>query len=366
MHEDAADGTTGTDTTTVAAAPLEAGLVVAVAAVETVPAPLPRRDRQLPLLSLRTSFGERLGAEFFRGLPAEPGVYFYYDAAGRLLYIGQSNDLRARVGSYRHVSAGRHPRRTLRLVGRIARVEWRVCASAEAAIELERVLLLEHRPPFNRAGVWQGPPWWLCVRMVSCDGVDVAREGSSPDLPLTPRTSSLLEVRLARVPASQFASSAERPGDAGNAGVDNAPPSWVGPLPSAFRHAHASLLRCVMRLLHPALAVTGYPMGLLNVTAPLAVRLPLHGVNPEEAQCIAAELSAFAQGDAAGLLGRLGSLSPGATLLEQKYWGAEVEGLQRYAAKRRVAVETAPDNVKPEPRTGAVRVLQENLLIPTA
>jgi len=55
----------------------------------------------------------------------------------------------------------RHPRRTLRLVHQVRRIEWQLCNSPEAAIERERELLLALRPPFNRAGVWQGTPWWL-------------------------------------------------------------------------------------------------------------------------------------------------------------------------------------------------------------
>lgn len=290
-----------------------------VAAATSVPAPAEttgtRRYRQLPLLSLRTSFGERFGVEFFRGVPPSPGVYFYYDATGRLLYIGQSHDLRARVGSYRHVSAGRHPRRTLRLVGRIARVEWRVCESPEAAVELERVLLLEHRPPFNRAGVWEGAPWWLSVHVQVHDDDQHA----------------VLEVQLARQPGEGVASN-----DTANAAISSA---WTGPLPSAFRYAHASLLRCVMRLQHPALSLAEYPLGLLNVTVPLRVRLPLHGTSAEDADRLATDLRAFASGDAARVLARLESLTPRTSLLEQEYWAKEVDGLQRYAAKKRVIAE---------------------------
>jgi len=76
----------------------------------------------------------------------------------------------ARVrGSYRHVCFERHPRRTLRLVHQVRRIEWQLCNSPEAAIERERELLLALRPPFNRAGVWQGTPWWL--RMEQRDGL---------------------------------------------------------------------------------------------------------------------------------------------------------------------------------------------------
>ena len=109
----------------------------------------------------------RLGADFFRSLPSVPGVYFFYGKAGELLYIGQSLDLKARIGSYRHVTPEKNPKRTLKLVHRIVRIEWKECATQAEAIELERVLLLEHRPPFNRAGVWKGDPWWLKIEAAS-------------------------------------------------------------------------------------------------------------------------------------------------------------------------------------------------------
>jgi excinuclease UvrABC nuclease subunit len=125
-----------------------------------VPSP---RPRQMRLFQVSNPITTRLGAEVFASLPQYPGVYFFYDVTGKLLYIGQSLNLRARVTSYRHVSPERHPRRILRLVHRIARIEWQTCETAGAAIELERVLLLQHRPPFNRAGTWQPPPWYLHI-----------------------------------------------------------------------------------------------------------------------------------------------------------------------------------------------------------
>jgi excinuclease UvrABC nuclease subunit len=84
-----------------------------------------------------------------------PRVYFFHGGDGELLYIGQSLDLRERIGSYRHVTPEKNPKRTLKLVHRIVRIEWKECSTQTEAIDLERVLLLEHRPPFNRAGVWK-------------------------------------------------------------------------------------------------------------------------------------------------------------------------------------------------------------------
>lgn len=292
----------------------------------------PERHRQPLLFNVRASLAERVGAQVFKSLPGSPGVYFFHDAAGRLLYIGQSCDLRARVGSYRHVAPDRSARRTLRLVARVARIEWRCCDTAEEAVELERVLLLEHRPPFNRAGVWPGSPWWIQLRWWS----------------------GALELRLLGTPPPVEPDPGSSPsGDAAKPLLD----SVAGPLPAAFRHAHASLLRCVMRLLHPARSLERYPLGLLNRTTLQAQRLasgdgPLLGDLAGELGCFLAALvqgpCIRIEGEVEGadevpgqaFLARLDSLSLGSTLLEQEYWRAEREAIVKYAAKRRPAVLT--------------------------
>jgi excinuclease UvrABC nuclease subunit len=95
----------------------------------------------------------RFGNDFFRSLPEGPGVYFFHGSDGRFLYIGQSSNLRSRLGSYRHVGEGKHPRRTLRLVARIARIEWRECASAdEVIVRLTSVCIFTWKPAQSLLG----------------------------------------------------------------------------------------------------------------------------------------------------------------------------------------------------------------------
>ena len=159
--------------------------------------------RQLRLFDLDNPLTARFGNAFFRSLPEGPGVYFFHGSEGQLLYIGQSSNLRARLGSYRHVSEGRHPRRTLRLVARVTKIEWQECLSAAEAIEKESALLLEHRPPFNRAGVWKGDPWWLAMEMET----------------------DQLTLRLQR----------------------EATPGSLGPLPPASRHRLSTIVRALPR-----------------------------------------------------------------------------------------------------------------------
>jgi len=111
-------------------------------------------SQQLRLLPAPRPLNDRLGAAFFRGLPRAPGVYRMFDEAGRLLYIGQSRDLRDRLNSYRHVHPDRDSRKTVRLVHLVRRIEWEVCDSAVGAVLRENELLRTLRPRFNRMNVY--------------------------------------------------------------------------------------------------------------------------------------------------------------------------------------------------------------------
>ena len=98
---------------------------------------------------------ERLGEEFFRGLPASPGVYLMCGAEPGVLYVGRAKNLRRRLASYRVANPERLPRRIIRLLHRVTRIEFDECASEAAAREREESLICALAPQFNRAGkVW--------------------------------------------------------------------------------------------------------------------------------------------------------------------------------------------------------------------
>ena len=58
-------------------------------------------------------------AQVLKNLPTKPGVYLYKNAAGKVIYVGKALNLRARVRSYFHQSAGQSPK-IRRLVEEIA------------------------------------------------------------------------------------------------------------------------------------------------------------------------------------------------------------------------------------------------------
>ena len=242
------------------------------------------------LFRLEDPLTARFGSAFFTALPESPGVYFFTGDAERLLYIGQSANLRARLGSYRHVTIGRHPKRTRRLVAGIRRIEWELCESAAHAIERERELLLERRPPFNRAGVWIGPPWWLAGE-------------TGP---------GMLRLQLTREPVG------------------------LGPLPPSFRYLFGTLARSVYRALSPDLPYHAYPHGLTRSAVPLALCLPF----PDSA--LAWQLIAeFAVGDAAPLLGLLDSVPLPASPTLGEFWQEERDRLESHAIKAQIPLPVA-------------------------
>jgi hypothetical protein len=107
---------------------------------------------------------ERLGAEFFRQLPARPGVYLMQDAAQVVLYVGKAKSLRQRLSHYRVANPDRMGRRHLRLLRQVVRIELQECADEAAALVKEAELLRTLKPKFNRAGVWPATPRFLVWR----------------------------------------------------------------------------------------------------------------------------------------------------------------------------------------------------------
>lgn len=94
-----------------------------------------------------------------KDLPKTPGVYYFKDKNGTVLYVGKAKDLRARVRTYFNGGDGR--RKIGRLVEEVASVE-----VVETGTEL-KALIFEAReihrllPRFNSAGRTDRPGWFM-------------------------------------------------------------------------------------------------------------------------------------------------------------------------------------------------------------
>src|SRR5215208_4421328 len=84
------------------------------------------------------------------GAPQRPGVYFFRDERGTVLYVGKARDLRARLRSY--FGTDRQRPSVEAALAAVEQIEWRVLGSElEAALEESR-LIRELRPPANARG----------------------------------------------------------------------------------------------------------------------------------------------------------------------------------------------------------------------
>lgn len=81
------------------------------------------------------------------GIPAQPGIYKYFDADKKLLYVGKAKHLRKRVSSYFTKTLQSY--KTQELVRRIEHIEFTVVNSEQDAFFLENSLIKQFQPVFN-------------------------------------------------------------------------------------------------------------------------------------------------------------------------------------------------------------------------
>jgi predicted GIY-YIG superfamily endonuclease len=162
---------------------------------------------------------ERLGREFFKNLPERPGVYLMRDALDTVLYVGKAKNLRKRLCSYRVANPDRMPRRHLRMLRAVERIELQECPDEMSALAKEAELLRALKPKFNRAGTWPSKPRFLVWR---CTGTK-------------------LELAVTEIPAPD-----ER---------------QFGPLGSGAVFLRVVLVRLLWFAVHPERGIAGMPAG---------------------------------------------------------------------------------------------------------
>ena len=81
-------------------------------------------------------------------VPTKPGVYFFKNETGEIIYIGKAKHLRNRVRSYfqnsKHQSA-----KNISMIKRIADIEWIVVRTEVEALLAEANLIKKHQPHYN-------------------------------------------------------------------------------------------------------------------------------------------------------------------------------------------------------------------------
>ena len=81
-------------------------------------------------------------------VPTSPGVYFFKNRRGKVIYIGKAKNLRNRVRSYFQKGRVEGPKLAV-LVSKIADLEWIVTDSEREALILEANMVKEYKPRYN-------------------------------------------------------------------------------------------------------------------------------------------------------------------------------------------------------------------------
>ncbi len=82
-------------------------------------------------------------------LPALPGVYFFKDQSGRILYVGKALELKQRVNSYFRGKKSRGSRLN-EMLARASDFDFEVVSCELEALLRESDAIKRHRPPYNR------------------------------------------------------------------------------------------------------------------------------------------------------------------------------------------------------------------------
>ena len=80
-------------------------------------------------------------------LPDQPGIYQYFDSAGKIIYVGKAKNLKKRVSSY--FKENQQNRKTELLVRSIADIKHMVVETEQDALLLENNLIKKYQPRYN-------------------------------------------------------------------------------------------------------------------------------------------------------------------------------------------------------------------------
>ncbi|MBA3233025.1 MAG: DEDD exonuclease domain-containing protein [Propionibacteriales bacterium] len=128
---------------------------------------------ELQTFSSRVSVAQRRKRHLAEQLPHSPGVYLFRDGRGRVLYVGTSKDLRARVRSYFTASETRS--RMGEMVGLAESVDAITCTTPLEAEIRELRLIAEHKPRYNRRSKFPERVSWVKLTVESWPRLSLVR-----------------------------------------------------------------------------------------------------------------------------------------------------------------------------------------------
>jgi DNA polymerase III subunit epsilon len=89
-----------------------------------------------------------LSKSLIENLPEKHGVYYFYDAAGNMIYVGKSNNIKSRVLQHLTNSS---TRKAVEMKTNIADVDFKLTGNELIALLLESDEIKKHKPVYNRA-----------------------------------------------------------------------------------------------------------------------------------------------------------------------------------------------------------------------
>lgn len=95
-------------------------------------------------------------------LPNKPGVYQYFNAEGKIIYVGKAKDLKKRVSSY--FNKNQDSGKTRLLVKRIVDIKYLVVDTELDALLLENNLIKKYQPKYNIQLKDDKTYPWICIK----------------------------------------------------------------------------------------------------------------------------------------------------------------------------------------------------------
>jgi len=92
-------------------------------------------------------------------IPEEPGIYYFYNEKGNLIYIGKSNNIYERISS--HLSNNTSSR-AMKMRDEIADISWELTGSELIALIRESYEIKANKPVYNKAQRHLNNRWGIC------------------------------------------------------------------------------------------------------------------------------------------------------------------------------------------------------------